>query len=145
MSDFIHSSRISNAMLGERLAMQVLKEAYGIGPGVRVPVVGSAKLDNSRQAITIRFENIMEYLTPLNAKAEEFPIEVEDEDGLVVLSDYEISGDTVIVKLARCCNGKTVIHGQTGTDPDNYLMDSGSQLPMLCFYQFPVEEPDHCK
>lgn len=138
-ADFIHNSAGSNVMLGERLGVMVLKELYNIGLGVYSPEVISAKMSKDKKSIEVTLSNILEHISTLNAKPEEFPIVVRDEDGMRRISDYTVNFDKITMKFDSELKGKTTISGECGADPKNIIMDFGSQLAMLGFLNMEVE------
>lgn len=143
MSDFIHNSRISNAMLGERLARQAAHELYGIGERCAAPEIMRATLVDERQAV-LEFSSVTEYLYDFNSPISEYPIYLEDELGEVALTDAKIEGNKVILSLSRDTTGQVYASGQRGTDPRHIINDYGTGIPMLCFCRFPLE-CDICK
>ncbi len=138
MSDFIHNSQSSNFMLGERLALCVLKKVYGIGLGADAPEIKSARLVSS-DTVRLEFSNVTEYLSYLNATLSAYPIVLEDALGAVPLHSVSLSDMTVEIRGQRGIVLPAFVSGQTGTDPETYIIDYGTGIPALCFSQYPVE------
>lgn len=139
MTDFIHSSKASNIMLGERLAMCVLEKIYGAGTGANAPEICTAVQVGTR-CIELSFKNVTSYLNAFNARPSEFPIVIEDDKGIVEITDYKISSNIVEVFTTRDFEGEVFVSGQCGTDPNNIISDFGTQIPMLCFKRYSVKK-----
>ena len=137
MSDFIHCSKSSNIMLGERLANYVLSKLYGIGCGAEAPEISTAYY--SKNELILKFKNVCEFLYAFNSSIYEFPIKAEDEKGIPELEDYDIHFDTITIKYKRELCGDVLVSGQTGSNPKNIIIDYGTQIPMLCFCKFKAE------
>lgn len=135
MSDFIHGSKSSNIMLGERLALQVLEKEYKIGMGVDAPEISSASFEN-KTTVKLEFENVKSYLYSFNATKETLPLKIEDEAGTVKISDYSINGNKITISTNRECIGNAYVSGQWGANPKEYIIDFETQIPMLCFNHF---------
>ena len=138
MSDFIHNAKSSNLMLGERLAIQVLQKLYGIGIGADAPEISKAYFVSEKE-IRLKFSNVTEFLYAFNSSIADFPITVEDGQGKIDIEDYIVSEDSITLILKRDATGGVFVSGQTGSDPQNIIIDYGTQIPMLCFYKFKVE------
>lgn len=138
MSDFIHSGKPSNMMLGQRLAMQVLQKLYHIGTGADAPEIIKAVLIGKTK-IELSFSNVTEFLYAFNSNNENFPIKIYDEDGRVQIKEFTIKKDKIYINTIRECRGNLYICGQSGTNPEKIIMDFGTQIPMLCFNNFYVE------
>ena len=137
MSDFIHSSKISNVMLGERLALQVSKKLFGIGTGVDAPEISKACFTDNK-VIKLEFDNVSEFLYGFYSSVCEFPIKLRDKNGALDITDYEFDTNTITLYPVREACGDVFASGQTGSDPKNIIIDYGTQLPMLCFSEFKV-------
>ncbi len=137
MSDFIHNSRPSNAMLGERLARQALNKIYGRGTCADAPEILSARLEG--KTVIAEFSGVTEYLSDLNAKLTEYPLSVCDAEGGVEIVSVKISANKVFLTLCRELTFPAFISGQCGTDPANIIIDYGTGLPMLCFRDFQIK------
>jgi hypothetical protein len=137
MSDFIHNSRPSNVMLGERMARQALNKIYGCGMNADAPEILSARLDGG--CVVAEFSGVTEYLSALNARLGEYPLGVTDADGEVELSDVRISANKVYLTLSRDIKAPAYLFGECGVDPDNIMIDYGTGLPILCFCDFPID------
>lgn len=137
MSDFIHNSRPSNVMLGERMARQALNKIYGCGMNADAPEISSARLEG--KTVTVEFSGVTEYLSDLNAKLSEYPLRVTDAEGEVEIVSVRISANKVCLTLSREPSSVVYLSGQCGTDPANIIIDYGTGLPMLCFRDFPID------
>ena len=137
MSDFIHNSRVSNLMLGERLALQVLNKVYKIGENYDAPEIISATLTDER-TVRVTLKNVREYLSDIGASYERYPIILKDKDGVVPLAVSCMTGSGVILKFARDITLPATVTGQHGSDPHAIIIDYGTGMPMLCFKDFPV-------
>ena len=137
MSDFIHNSKSSNIMLGERLACQVLKEIYGVGGGISVPQILKAYFVSDNE-LKLEFSNVCEFLYAFESSIGDFPIKIEDERGILDIADYKIAADTITLITARKPYGNVFVSGQSGSNPQNIIIDYGTQIPMLCFSRFKV-------
>lgn len=137
MSDFIHNSRSSNAMLGERLARQVLEKLYGKGLGADAPEIRSAELVGN--TVVAEFSGVREYLSDLNSRTSEYPLRVCDADGAVGISEVRISADRVYLTLERPVKAPAMLSGQCGCSPSNIIIDYATGIPMLCFNDFPIK------
>ena len=87
-----------------------------------------------------RLEKSFSYdkLFAFNSRVDEFPIKIEDENGVVSIYDYIISGNKIKLYLTEICNGNTYVSGITGSDPANIIIDYATQIHVLCFYKFLV-------
>lgn len=137
MSDFIHGSKSSNIMLGERLALQVSDKLFGIGPGADAPEITKAYFTGDK-VIKLQFDNVSEFLYGFNSSVCDFPIKLEDDIGALEISNYELEGNTVTLFTDRNACGGVFASGQTGSDPKNIIIDYGTQIPMLCFSKIKV-------
>ena len=137
MSDFIHNSRPSNAMLGERLARQVLEKLYGKGLGADAPEIASATLAEDG-VVVAEFANVREFLSDLNSRTDEYPLVVCDTDGAVGISGVRISADKICLTLARPVKLPATLSGQCGFSPLNIIIDYATGIPVLCFKNFPI-------
>ena len=136
MSDFIHNSRPSNVMLGERMARQALNKIYGRGMCADAPEILSARLEG--KTVIAEFSGVTEYLSDLNAKLTEYPLSVCDAEGEIEIVSVRISANKVCLTLSREPSSLVYLSGQCGTDPANIIIDYGTGLPMLCFRDFPI-------
>ena len=137
MSDFIHSSKASNMMLGERLASSVLYNIYGIGMNISAPDIFGAKL-NDEKTVVLEFANVVGFLDTFNVGYDKLPFTVEDDKGRNEITDYRLKQNIIELILKRPCVGNVFVSGQSGTDPKNIIIDFYTQLPMLCFKKFTV-------
>ncbi|MBQ4631222.1 MAG: hypothetical protein IJB70_09590 [Clostridia bacterium] len=138
MSDFIHISKLSAIMLGERLASQVLNVLYSKGMPVNAPDISSATVKDSKKLI-IEFSNVTEFLYDYNASLDEYPIEIEDANGKQNIEKVLIRSNTLEIQTQNELKAPIYISGQTGTDPKRILIDFGTQMPMLCFWRYVAE------
>ena len=139
MSDFIHNARVSNLMLGERLALQMLNKVYNYGENYDAPEIILATLTNER-TVTVTLKNVKGYLSDLNASYEKYPVILKDKDGVAPLEVSRMTGSSVILKFARDITLPATVTGQPGSDPDAIIIDYATGMPMLCFKDFPVLE-----
>ena len=138
MTDFIHASKAANAMLGERLALQVLDKVYHIGLGAEAPDIAEAVWEENR--VEIGFSNVTGFLYTFDAGCHKLPLVAEDGLGKIGIVDYTVKENTIFLELERCCTGAVFLSGQCGTNPGNLIIDYASQIPMLCFRRFTVKE-----
>lgn len=138
MSDFIHSSKASAVMLGDRLASQVLNVLYGIGAGVKVPEIVSA-IKNSATKIVVEFDGVEGFLCDFNSPLDKYPIEIEDACGKAELEKVSLSHSRVELYTKNELTDPVYVSGQTGTDPKYIMTDISSNVPMLCFHRFEVK------
>lgn len=138
MSDFIHLSRLSAIMLGERLASKMLDVMYGKGLSLSAPEILSARAENEKKLV-IEFSGVTGFLYDYNAPLCEYPLEIEDENGRAELENVSLCGNVAELYTKRELKPPIYVSGQTGTDPKRIMTDFGTQLPMLCFYRFKAE------
>ena len=140
MTDFIHSSSASNSMLGQRLAMQVANKLYGKGNGANAPEISGAFISKDKKCITVEFDHVLGYLYDFNVNLEDFPIEVQDQNGGVALASYELKGNKIVLRYDKELLLPVSVSGQTGTNPKNIIIDFTTQIPILCFKNYSVTE-----
>ncbi len=138
LSDQIHNSRVSNIMLGERMARQVLYELYGKGLGVKVPEIASVVRKGNQ--VTFLFDNVTTDLYVFLSKKEDLPVFVRDDEGRVEISEYSVCANRITITLARETKGALTAYCQADANPRFYVMDWESHLPALSFYGVEVTE-----
>jgi len=136
LNDCVHTSAAGNVILGERCAKAALGMVYGQKLNYRAPEIARASFAaGDRATVILEFENVVGWLTPHAFPTPEFT--VEDETGEVPISEVEVAGIRVTLKLARPASGATKVHGAVSPDPKISLRDE-DQRPMLGFCGFPV-------
>jgi len=138
LSDGIHNSRVSNIMLGERMAQQILFELYGKGVEIKAPDIASVTKTGNQ--VVFLFDNVKSDLFAFQVSNQQFPLHVRDEEGRVEISEYSTLGNQVVLTLARETKGTLTAYGQESANPPAYLMDWDTHLPALCFYGVEVSE-----
>lgn len=137
MSDFIHNARVSNLMLGERLALQMLNKVYNIGENYDAPEIISATLTGKR-TVKVTLKNVREYLSDIGASYERYPIVLKDGVGVVPLAAVRMRGSSAVLEFSRDITLPATVTGQPGSNPHAIIIDYGTGMPMLCFKDFPV-------
>lgn len=138
LSDGIHNSRVSNIMLGERMAKQILFELYQKGLGLKAPEIASVTKQGNQ--VVFLFDHVATDLYAFDASNEQFPLHVRDNKGRVAISGYQVFGNKVTLTLARETEGVLTAYGQESAHPPFYLMDWETHLPTFCFYGVEVTE-----
>ncbi len=141
LSDAIHYSSSHNLVLGERLAKTALKHIYGKNIRWDAPDLEEAK-KTSPDSVTLKFSNVFGRLYTIEATEKTISFFVEDEDGLVGLSEYIIKApDTIMLKLTRNIRGKCRVHGCYQKTPKELMpKDFETHLPVLSFYGVDITE-----
>ncbi|GIP27781.1 hypothetical protein J23TS9_29110 [Paenibacillus sp. J23TS9] len=143
LSDEIHNSPAGNLLIGERLARAALSEVYGMPVHYQAPEIQSARLlpEGSQDIaiLEIAFNHVKGNLLTTGPLQPVFT--VEDEEGLIHASECTLTGsNTIQVQLNRSVRGRACLHGAFEENPAAHLpLDNATYLPMLGFYQFPIE------
>jgi hypothetical protein len=65
---------------------------------------------------------------------------VEDENGPVEIMEVVYPGGSkILLRLVRALDSNARVHGGFGCDPATLPYDMERQMPMLAFYEVPVE------
>lgn len=140
LSDGLHNSKSANMLIGERLARLALQKEYNIGKGADAPNLEYIKKLGKRE-VEIKFSGVEDTLMAFHVNcAERFPILVEDERGVNNIDSFEMSRDTITIKLTREIVGTAFVKCQYGRNPINYIQDFGKQMAVLCFSNVKVQE-----
>jgi len=139
MSDDIHNSPVGNLMIGSRAANLALQRVYGVNVHATPPNIEAAVYEKDQKAagspfVRLSFQHVAERLYAINPQAELFS--VEDDAGKIDLEGWRISSrHEVKLTLSRIPVGKIRVHGAYQTNPvSQMLVDTGTYLPMLAFY-----------
>jgi hypothetical protein len=140
LSDHIHISAAGNLTLGDRLAAAALKGIYALPFGYGVPDIAEAKKtgpDRLRLSFTPVYDRLFTYEAPASA----LPFEVIDNQGVPVITQYEISLNTLTLYFDRPLAAGIYISGGAGRNPRGIMpVDMETHAPILSFYRFPVKE-----
>lgn len=144
LSDNIHNSSAANVMLGERIAKTVLGEIYLKKYISRAPDITKA-VQNGENSICLMFDNIYGRLSAFDISVDELPFTVADENGKAVILKYKVNErNSIILELDRKLEGPTFVHGAYEQNPKCFLpYDTDGHLPMLAFYNVPVERREN--
>ena len=136
--DIIHNCASSNMVIGERLARLALKYLYNYNSLCSAPEISSAeRLSGNR--VSLVFENVFERLTFRKAEPGELPFTIEDEEGTVQITHYNIVKNTFILDLEREIKGKTFVSCGAEQCPKFQMpFDTVSFLPLLAFYRVEI-------
>jgi len=139
LSDGIHNTAAANMVLGERMARAALCGIYGVEKNyLAMDIKKAARIGSD--AVELIFDNVFERIDCFGLHAHELPIELYDESGRAELDSYGINGKSIILKFKRNINGKASVHGAYRMYPGiQMIMDTYSRMPMLSFYDVPVE------
>jgi hypothetical protein len=119
-------------LLGERLARAALGLVYGKAVAYRAPDLATARRVEA-QRIVLDFLQVESRIDCIDPLANCF--KVEDERGAVEITQVVYPMDTTVeLVLERPLQGKAVLHGGWGTDPQTVPMDMERFLPILGFY-----------
>lgn len=139
LSDGIHNNAVSNISLGERLAYLALKKLYGTGTmTVDAPNIKSAKM-TSDCTLELTFDHITNTIFIFHAGLEA-PLKIEDEKGNLPFTDIYEQKNKLILTLQRKPQGNATVSAMAKATVSRYMIDLGTQLPVLGFYQFKIEQ-----
>lgn len=130
MSDFIHNSVVSHTALGQRCALYALDRIYGKDK-FRAPEFSKA-VKASEKSLKIEFENVLGNLEAFSVSAKNLPILLEDENGINGIEKYEIQSNIITIFTERELQSKTKIKIHYGANPHYVIIDSDTQLPVVC-------------
>jgi hypothetical protein len=138
LSDHIHISPTGNMTLGERIAWAALGGVYEKENDYLPPDLQTARAINSRKSVQLAFSPVTSRMGTINPTAHSFG--VEDDNGPVEITEVVYPGGSkILLRLVRALRGNAVVHGGFGCDPATLPADMERQMPMLAFYQVPVE------
>ena len=137
--DFIHNSAQGNLVIGERCARCALAELYGKPLMWQAPEVCRAER-KAPDAVVLHFSRICNWLNPFDVAAALLPFEAEDAQGLLRCERYETGNDTLTLYFARPLEHPAVLHGVWRANPGPCTPCDCMRMPMLSFYNLPIEE-----
>jgi sialate O-acetylesterase len=136
ISDLIHNRSSANVMLGERLASQCAAVLCGGRPWF-APDIESAAVQGN--AVTLTFSNVTFGLETFSRLPEEYFC-ITDENGAVPISGWQTEGNEIRLLLSKAVQGDVLLSYESGSDPmQPPICDSTTYLPVLAFYNFPVQ------
>ena len=135
----IHNCSASNLILGERLASAALYELYGKGRHYKAPEPERIR-EVEPGKLEVVFSHVTHWLNPYEVPADELPLTVEDEQGVVAITEYACDKDTITLTLARPLAGRAALSGAHQTNPPALILCDCATLPMLSFYQMEIEK-----
>lgn len=141
ISDFIHTNAASNLTIAERMAKAALHGIYGKACFSLAPNIQKARkiADNK---ISLIFDNVYERLATYDLPGADSPFTVVDEMGENLVKEFVCNKKNVIeLTLERKISKQCVVHGAYQKNPAVFIpYDVKSYLPMLSFYNIPVED-----
>ncbi|HEY3331634.1 MAG TPA: sialate O-acetylesterase [Capsulimonadaceae bacterium] len=149
LTDHIHNGPAGNMVLGERMAKSALQHAYEKPIVADAPDLQSVRRMDDGTAIELTFSPVVSFLAIIDENVN--PFLVVDDNGTVPIvevtfpenigTDRPKIGDenTILLRLDRALVGDAKIHGGYGADPLLLPMDMERTLPVLAFYNVPVE------
>ncbi|MWV43904.1 hypothetical protein GRF59_09680 [Paenibacillus sp. HJL G12] len=141
LSDEIHNSPAGNLLIGERMARAALATVYGKPVHYQAPEIQSARQlpGDGPAVIELTFDHVKGHFLTTGPLEPVFTI--EDDQGTIQAAKCSLAGSHIIwLHLPRRIAGRAVVHGAYEQNPAAHLpLDQASYLPMLAFYQFPIE------
>ncbi len=137
LTDGIHVSPASNMVLAQRMANAALATVYGRNVHYLAPEPVEARSAADGSSIVLRFDNVVGQLGTIAPEAA--PFRVVDEQGVVEIQSVGMWADRVRLQLARSLVGVARVHGGYGIHPAVVPTDMDRVMPMLGFYNLPVE------
>ncbi len=140
LSDAIHIAPSGNLILGKRLAQLARQKIFGQAVVGQAPDVQKAVLSADRRSVELSFAPVTSHIGSIVAN--NTALIVEDEQGNVPVSKvvFGIAPDKINLELAQPLAGGGKVHCGMGCDPPILPIDFERQLPILAFYDVPVEE-----
>ena len=138
--DGIHNSASSNLVIGERVARQALQYLYHRPMLCEAPNAVRAWRSGEKQ-VTVEFDHVYGRFNCDLIRLEQFPLCVEDSDGMLALVEYDTYDNKIVLELDRQPKEKAAVHCAWQMNPPGILpYDVESYLPMLSFYGLPVSD-----
>ena len=139
LGDVAHTSPAGNMLLGTRMANSALATVYGRPIDYLAPDLQSARMGGGGVTIELVFAPVTSRMDNVNPGAQCF--RVEDGDGVVPVDQVVYPGDaTIRLILGRPIQGEARVHGCYGSQPSMAPMDIERFIPMLAFYDVPVDD-----
>ena len=141
LSDGIHNSTAGNIILGNRLADCALTEIYKTKSSYKSPEPKSAVISQDKLVITLEFDYVESFLTPLlNDGTIDSDFVVEDSTGRIKINNAKLEvPNKVVITLENPAKNNVRIHGLYGTNPTVNLHDFDPVRPIMSFYNFEVQ------
>jgi hypothetical protein len=143
LSDSIHNSAPSNLAIGERMANAALAGIYGRKCRSLAPDISGAKKAGSNK-IALAFDNVRGRLATYDLPGGQSPFTVDDGNAASpnrVIHFEPCAKNGIMLTLERDICGPCAVHGAYEQNPAVFLpYDTESYLPMLAFYQIPVQD-----
>lgn len=139
MSDGIHNSKSANLLLADRMARMALYKLYDKGLDPSAPDLEHAEcvLPNK---ILLKFMHVDDTLMAYHiTNPARLPIQVEDEQGINRIIQFEICKDEIVLVCERDIAENTYIKCQYAKNPLNIIQDFDKQIAVLCFSNVKVE------
>lgn len=143
LSDPLHISASANLMLGERIARKALSALYGKKFLSDAPeLIAAQKIKDD--TVLLKFTSVYEKLEMPLCAPEKLAFTAEDSEGMTEVAEYELLGaDCIRLRFKRKLLDGCVLHGGYETKIDRILLiDVGSRLPMVSFYQYPITKKE---
>lgn len=134
LSDGIHNDSAGNMVIGGRMADAAIGAVYGRDVKYLHPDLQTARRVGAL-AIELVFDNVDARLSYEVRIPSLYPFAVRDEEGVVPVSDWKITGnDKIQLELARPLVGKATVTGAPTSCPPSILpFDVCGYRPMLAF------------
>jgi sialate O-acetylesterase len=141
LSDEIHNSPAGNLLIGERMARAALATVYAKEVHYRAPEISQIRIwtdADGETKLELEFDHVAGYLVSIGPTQPVFAL--EDEEGVVVVSQWQISGrNTIVLTCGRSIKGQAYVHGGSERNPAAFFpLDSLTYMPLLAFYNVPV-------
>ena len=130
LSDHIHMNVSSNKLLGERFMLYALDRIYN-KEIFRAPELKEI-IKISEDIIKLEFENVTNSLCTRELSPKNLPIILKDKNGINEVESYETKKNIIIVHTKRHIEEKTQITIHGGVNPEHIIIDTDSQLPVVC-------------
>ncbi len=138
MSDWIHNSRASNIMLGERLAYLALDCLYNKRHTPKAPNIKEA-YKTADDIIMLEFDNVEGELCAFLVCTDDLPVTVTDDDGEIRKTAYKIDRNKITVSLERKIGENATVGAINGRNPKYIIIDLETQMPVLPFYNVKIK------
>lgn len=140
LGDIIHNSAAGNLMLAQRLAAQVLHHMTNSGYSYKAPDIEGANVIQT-DTVTLTFSNVLDRLSTKQISAKDLPFDFVDQLGRCEPTSYLIEHNRIHITLSR--NIKLPANVSFAWRQSINLeipFDTGSCLPVLAFYEYPIRE-----